>query len=190
MKFCCVIPFYNEDERIINTLDIVSSVAEFSEIICVDDGSIDNAKNIIVRRFPHIQLYIHEINKGKTTAIATALSHTTADAIFLLDADLQHLHAQELRKAIENFSKGMYDMIILRRIKSPWFIKLNRADLLFTGQRILWRNDIETILRLPVYNYEIESAINKFMRKNKKKVGWIPSEMLNTFKVFKKTAAV
>ncbi len=80
---------YNEEHRIARVLRVLQKVAEIDEIICIDDASKDNTTTIVKKLFPHIPLYIHKKNAGKSAAIATGLAHTKHPAIFLCDADLQ-----------------------------------------------------------------------------------------------------
>ncbi|MDP3982994.1 MAG: hypothetical protein Q8Q65_02885, partial [bacterium] len=70
--------------------------------------------------------------------------------------------------------------LILRRIKAPFFVKLNRGDVLGTGERILKKIDLETVLNSSINGWQIESAINIYMYKSKKKVFWVPHSGINT----------
>ncbi len=88
-KVSCIIPMYNEERRIARVLRVLQKVSEIDEIICIDDSSQDNTVAILKKQFPHIPLYVHKKNAGKSAAIATGLAHAKHPAIFLCDADLQ-----------------------------------------------------------------------------------------------------
>jgi hypothetical protein len=60
-----------------------------------------------------------------------------------------------------------------------------RADVLFTGERILRKQDLTEILNSPVKRWQLESVINTWMYFNKKKVFWIPQSATNTDKSLK-----
>lgn len=45
-----IVPFFNEGERVVNTLKLLSKVANLKEIICVDDGSTDSAYKKITKK--------------------------------------------------------------------------------------------------------------------------------------------
>lgn len=188
MDVCtCIIPFYNEGERILKVLDGVVKIKGINEIICVDDGSIDNTLNKIKKRFPNIRLVRHDINLGKTEAISTGLRQTKDKYILLLDGDLRNFNYRHIEKAVLVIQKDKtIDMIILRRINAPFIIKLNRGDILLAGERILKKNDLEKVItKLKPKGYQIEFAINQYMMENHKNVYWMPSSALNTYPTHK-----
>lgn len=65
-------------------------------------------------------------------------------------------------------------MLILRGVKASFIVKLNRGDVLFTGERILKKIDLETILSGSVKGWQLESVINMWMYRRNKKVFWMP----------------
>jgi glycosyltransferase involved in cell wall biosynthesis len=90
MKLSIIIPAYNEEKTI---LEIVRRVKEQEipikkEIIVVDDGSRDKTYKLL-RGVKGIRLLRHNKNKGKGTAIRTALKEATGDIILIQDADLE-----------------------------------------------------------------------------------------------------
>lgn len=184
-KTTCIIPFYNEGNRIFPVLDVVTKIQEIAQIICIDDGSTDNTANDIMKKWPEIELIRLPENQGKTSAIREGLRKAAHDFVLLMDADLQYINPEEITHAIHAMEQQSADMIILRRINAPWFVKMDRGDVLFSGERIMKRQDLEEILRRPVEGYQLEIAINDYMIENKKKVFWAPSSAFNTFKVQK-----
>lgn len=181
----CIIPFYNEGNRIFSVLEVVTQIKEISQIICIDDGSTDDTAQHIEERWPDIELVRLSENQGKTSAIRHGLQKATSDFVLLMDADLQYINPLEITHAIRAMQERPIDMIILRRINAPWFVKMDRGDVLFSGERILKRKDLEKILKKPVYRYQLEIAINNYMIENKKQVYWAPSSAFNTYKVQK-----
>ena len=65
MKNCtCVIPFYNEENRILPVLSELLKINEFNEIILVDDGSTDNWWSIVknyIKNFEALRTQGNEI---------------------------------------------------------------------------------------------------------------------------------
>lgn len=181
----CIIPFYNEGNRIFPVLDVITQIQEISQIICIDDGSTDDTASHIVERWPEIELIRLRENSGKTSAIREGLRRATHNFVLLMDADLQFINPAEIIHAIHAMEQQSADMIILRRINAPWFVKMDRGDVLFSGERIMKRKDLQKILQKPVEGYQLEIAINDYMIENKKKVYWAPSSAFNTFKVQK-----
>jgi hypothetical protein len=105
----------------------------------------------------------------------------------LLDADLRNLDHAEIETAIDAFqhSAGI-DMLILRRTGALFWVRMNRSDLLFSGERILRRSDLEDILSGSVQGWQLEAAINTWMYRRRKKVAWVPHSATSVQKVVKR----
>ena len=177
----CIIPFWNEDQRLYVVLDEIIKCKNLLEIICVDDASDKDRSEEIRKFYPSIKLIRLDKNLGKTGAIYEGLKHSKGNLILLLDADLRNLNYTEIDEAVKAMeqTRGV-DMLILRRVKAPFFVKLNRGDVLTTGERILKKIDLERILNSSINGWQIESAINLYMYKSKKNVFWIPHSGINT----------
>jgi cellulose synthase/poly-beta-1,6-N-acetylglucosamine synthase-like glycosyltransferase/peptidoglycan/xylan/chitin deacetylase (PgdA/CDA1 family) len=85
-----IIPAYNEEKVIKNTIDSIlkSDYANF-EIVFVDDGSTDNTVNVVAQHFkqhPKVRL-IKKSNGGKPSAINKGCSEAKGDIIIIFDAD-------------------------------------------------------------------------------------------------------
>lgn len=183
----CIIPFWNEGRNIIEVLEEISKVSSFSEIICVDDASQDCNYVEIPAKYPGVKVIRLEKNLGKSGAVKEGIRHATGEYIFLVDADLQNLNHIEIEQAAEAFmSTDDLDMLILRRINAIFFARLYRADVLFTGERILRKRDLETILgESEVNGWQLESAINIWMYDNNRNVAWIAHSAINRHKYLK-----
>tara|TARA_B100000315_G_scaffold256482_1_gene302506 strand:- start:57 stop:1022 length:966 start_codon:yes stop_codon:yes gene_type:complete len=87
MEFSVVIPTYNREGLIGRCLDsIISQAHEPSEIVVVDDGSIDATERLITRHYGGIK-YLKIENSGPLLARKTGIEHTTAPWIALCDSD-------------------------------------------------------------------------------------------------------
>ena len=90
MKLSIVIPAYNEEKRIIPTLERVLSFikerAYNAEVIVVDDGSKD-ATASVVSIYP-VRLIRYSPNRGKGYAVNTGMKAATGELILFSDADL------------------------------------------------------------------------------------------------------
>lgn len=185
-KISCLIPFFNEGERLFSVLKFVTKIPEISQVICIDDGSSDNISSEIEDRWPTVDLICLQKNEGKSSAIRHGLQAAKYDYVLLMDADLQFLNFCEIENAIQTvYDQNFIDMLILRRIKAPWYFKIDRRDVLFSGERILRKNDLEDILKDEVWGYQLEIAINRYMIRNQKVVRWIPWSASNTHKAKK-----
>lgn len=91
MKLTVIIPIYNEASTLGALLARVEAVDINKEILVVDDGSDDETKQALKDAISgDIKLITHPENKGKGTAIRTALSKATGDVVIIQDADLEY----------------------------------------------------------------------------------------------------
>ena len=180
-KVSCIIPFWNEDERLYTVLNQVVKVKNLLEIICVDDASDKDQTDEIKKAYPNIKLVRLDKNVGKSGAILEGLKNTQSNFILLLDADLRNLNYIEIENAIKAVKKTQdIDMLILRRIKAPFLVKITRGDVLSTGERIVKKEYLLKLLESSSKGWQLESKLNLFMYENKKKVFWVPSSGINT----------
>jgi len=182
----CIIPFYNEANRIGAVLKEIIKVKNISEIIAVDGGSTDQGLEFIKRNFPQIKLIKMSKNLGKTEAVKEGLRKAIGDYNLLLDADLLNLKKAEIEFVIDKiFQHPEIDMVILKRTNTPFFSRLIRSDLVFSGERIIKKKDLENILDLKPSKYQLEIATNKYMIDNQKKTYWFACSTENTPKTEK-----
>jgi len=106
-----LIPAYNEEEKIEDTIKSIRELEGVYEVVVVDDGSIDNtyqkASNLATKV---IRL---EQNQGKGTALNRGLKEVSGDIILLLDADLGN-SSIEAMKLVEPLLAGRADMSIAK----------------------------------------------------------------------------
>lgn len=180
IKVSCVIPYWNEESRLYSVLNEVVNVKNLAEVVCIDDASNNNNVNEIKKHYPKIRFVRLNKNVGKSAAIFHGLKYVTGQYILLLDADLRNLNHSELEKAVEIIQHHPdIDMLILRRVKAPLFVKLTRGDILSTGERIIKKDLLLTVLKY-TKGWELESKVNLFMFNNNKKVVWFPHSGINT----------
>jgi glycosyltransferase involved in cell wall biosynthesis len=73
MKVSCLIPCFNERERIAAVLDVVTRSAYIAQVVCVDDGSEDGTADFIALHWPEVEVVRLVQNIGKTAAHCTGL---------------------------------------------------------------------------------------------------------------------
>ncbi|MEJ8803555.1 glycosyltransferase family 2 protein [Pontibacter sp. H249] len=186
MKVTCLIPCFNERERISQVLDVIVGTNCIHQVICVDDGSEDGTAEFIQEYWPQVEIVRLSQNHGKTAAIAKGITYVRHDVLLMMDADLQGLQKDELEAALEAYTQyNSIDMIIMRRVNSPWFVKWYRSDVLLSGERILRTSDLQQVLKQKLKCYQLEVAINRYMLRHKKVVRWMPWSAINTYKVDK-----
>src|SRR3989344_217538 len=102
MNLACIIPFYNEGSRVLSVLNQVSKIKLITQIICVDDGSLDNSSNLIKENFKDVELIKMDKNSGKAAAVLLGAKKAQSNYLLLLDADLQNLNPKEIENAIKS----------------------------------------------------------------------------------------
>lgn len=120
MKFSIIIPFYNVELYI---EECIRSVAEQDypkddfEIICVDDCSPDNSRDIVQRlmsEYPNLKLICHSMNKRQGGARNTGIDVAKGEWILFLDSDDKYMHSLVLN----NFDKLIQKHPQIKFIKS------------------------------------------------------------------------
>ena len=98
IKFSIIIPAYNSQETIIQTLNsCINQTYTNYEILVIDDCSVDETINIINDNFTSDKITIHhfEVNKGVSSARNYGWDKATGDYIAFLDSD-DIWHVQKL----------------------------------------------------------------------------------------------
>lgn len=92
-----IIPSFNEEENIANTVSVLSDVMEKTgqdyELVFVNDGSKDSTFDKIVEASgtnSHVKGISFSRNFGKEAAIFAGMEVSSGDAVVVLDCDLQH----------------------------------------------------------------------------------------------------
>lgn len=182
----CLIPTYNEGKRIFTVLDALLKLKNLEEIIVIDDASVIDLSLEIKKRYPEVKVLRFEKNHGKSGAVFEGLKIAKGKNILLFDADLYDINLNQLQEAIDYFlNHREVDMVILRRTNDPLFYKIIRTDTVTSGQRLLRTKDLKEIAKTHLLNFQLELAINDYMLKNKKNVGWLPLSLRDIFKVQK-----
>jgi dolichol-phosphate mannosyltransferase len=91
MKLTVIIPIYNEASTLAALLARVEAVSIPKEILVVDDGSDETTKEVLRHAVRgEVRLITHPENRGKGTAIRTALVEASGDVVIIQDADLEY----------------------------------------------------------------------------------------------------
>jgi glycosyltransferase involved in cell wall biosynthesis len=164
-KISCIIPAFNEEERIASVLDTVLEAKRVisMEIIVVDDGSTDRTAAIL-SKYKDIRAITNRQNIGKSSSVAKGLKASKGEYIFLLDSDLFGLKADNIFALLSPIQEGVVEVTMsIRR-------NLTRRDKLepLTGDRVFPRSliatHVEEIKKLP--NFGLEVFINNLIIKH------------------------
>lgn len=104
-----VIPAYNEEKRIGETITAVKNINGVQQVMVVDDGSTDNTADF-ARQAGAFVLELDK-NQGKGGAMNAAIAYINTDLVVFLDADLGS-SASEAELLIQALVDGVTDLVI------------------------------------------------------------------------------
>ncbi|MGD1931135.1 MAG: glycosyltransferase [Leptolyngbyaceae cyanobacterium] len=111
-----VVPIYNEYESLPKLIDAIMQVVKTlncsSEVICVDDGSVDGSAELLKQLSsdnPDLSVLLLRRNYGQTAAMAAGFDYARGKIIITLDGDLQNDPA-DIPKLIDKLNEG-YDLV-------------------------------------------------------------------------------
>ena len=121
MKVALIIPVFNEQETLPALLQTLEDVCqkpgyEFQWIF-VNDGSSDDSDEILMARAIHdsrVRLIQFTRNFGHQAAVTAGLDYAEADAVIVMDADLQD-PPELIWQMIDKFQEG-FDIVSPQRI--------------------------------------------------------------------------
>lgn len=155
----CIIPAYNEQDRITAVLNVVKQSPLIDEIVVVNDGSTDGTKDI-VKKVGGIKAVDLPKNIGKGGAMKAGIDSANGELILFLDADLKGLTTKHVEDLIRPVLEGIVDMTLSYRDNSgePFF----KIDI-FSGERCLKKEALRNVKGLDDAGYAAEALINKYV---------------------------
>lgn len=131
--FSVIIPLYNKEKYIQNTLNCVLNQSfDNFEVLVVNDGSTDRSLKVLEEFTDSRLKIIHQKNQGVSVARNTGMENTQANYICFLDADdtWKENHLQAFYDTIDKFPKAkMYCGRYVTQISKNTFIKNNFIDI-------------------------------------------------------------
>ena len=146
LRLSIIVPFYNVEpyiEECIHSLYNQDIPTDEYEVICVDDCSPDDCRNIIEKlqtEFPTLKLVCHEKNKKQGGARNTGLKAAQGKYIWFVDSD-DYIYPNVLRLLLESVEKNEVDIIQFDYTRDGESIAKNRQlGKFITGEAYLFNN--------------------------------------------------
>jgi glycosyltransferase involved in cell wall biosynthesis len=164
-----IIPAYNEEKLLQNTMEVVSHAMHDAsipfEIVFVDDGSTDATWGVInacAEKREAVRGIRFSRNFGKESAIAAGLTHARGDCCVVMDCDLQHPPAV----AVEMYKLWLhngFDIIEGRKAKrgrESFLYKLS-AGLFYNVLRMSSGINLENASDFKLLDRKVVDALNR-----------------------------
>lgn len=183
MDLSIVIPAYNAEDFIENTINqLITSFPE-SEIIIVNDGSQDKTLAKI-NNYTNIKTINHEDNLGKGKALQDGFGLASKNFIIFTDADLPY-GVDNIKKIYNKLQNDNCDIVIGYRtkFKESFFRHLTHIGINTIIQFLFWFNIYDTQCGLKGFKKDF---IDKIQPKLISKNFTIDIELLYLAKIFKK----
>ena len=114
VKISVIMPVYNDEEYLSQALEsILKQNIDDIEIVCVNDGSVDNSLNILneyANKYDFIKVFTKE-NEGSGIARNYALTKASGEYIAYLDSDDEYLNEDALQLMYETAIEKNADMV-------------------------------------------------------------------------------
>lgn len=139
-----VIPAYNEENRIIETLlridEYLDAQAYSSEVVVVDDGSTDSTFDLVEKfadSHKRFKVLHHEPNRGKGYAVRSGVLTAAGEYVLISDADLA-TPIEELEHLWNHISDGADIAIASRPLRESKLVERQPFYREFAGRAFNW----------------------------------------------------
>ncbi|MBD3155997.1 MAG: glycosyltransferase [Candidatus Aenigmarchaeota archaeon] len=120
-----IVPGYNEEENIDMIVPRLQKLELKTEIILVDDGSVDSTYEKCLKqskKYKNVKVVHYPENRGKGYAIKQGIKNSEGDIVLQIDADAQFL-PEEVPKLIDPILKGNADVTFGSRFMEDSVVK-------------------------------------------------------------------
>lgn len=169
----CLIPAFNEADRIGSVLAAVQLHALVQRIIVIDDGSTDDTAE--VARNAGAEVLQTPGNIGKTAALALGLKNVTTSHVLLLDADLTGLTPDAITTLITPVLDRSAIASLSLRGNAPYLWRLIGLDYI-SGERVLpyalLAPHLQAMSALPRFGFEV--FLNRLLIASQRPIAVVP----------------
>jgi len=112
MKLSVIIPIYNEVESIREIVNRVQDTKLASELILVDDGSIDGTRNLLKEMDgkDNLRVILKDKNEGKGSAVTVGIKAAKGEVLLIQDADLEY-DPRDYPTLLKPIEEGVADVV-------------------------------------------------------------------------------
>ena len=172
-QFTCLIPAYNEAERIGGVLTAIAGHKDLQQVIVINDGSTDQTAQVALAF--GVTVLTTPGNLGKTAALAFGLQHVKTSHVVLLDADLLGLTALDVARLIAPVLTDQAIASISLRGNAPKLWRMIGLDYI-SGERALpfdlLKPHLDELNKLPRFGFEV--FLNRLLIKTKRPIAIVP----------------
>ena len=147
-KLAVVIPCYNEEKSVGQTIDEHKKHLPGSDIYVIDNNSKDRTVEIAKE---HGAIVIHEYKQGKGNAVKAAFRKIDADCYFMVDGDNTY-PADKAQDMCDLVLTGKADMVVGDRLSSSYFTENKRRF-----------HNFGNVLVRKLINFIFKSKVNDIM---------------------------
>lgn len=192
MKTSIIICTYNEEKTI---SDVVISCCVHnpnSEIIVVDDGSVDNTESLLTELSKNYDFKYEKLkqNQGKSWAMVHGVEISTGDIILFFDADVSNIKKEHFDVLLTPLYEDEADIVLGQPSDTLINYQINPFKSL-TGQRALLKKDIIPILNdIRNIRFGVETYINLHYQALGKRIKYVLLQELKHPTKYQKTTPI
>jgi glycosyltransferase involved in cell wall biosynthesis len=165
-----IIPAFNEEQRILTVLTAAKASKLTTEIIVVDDGSMDKTAEV-ARSVEGVRVIRLKTNRGKGGAMVKGVQSTRAPILAFVDADLAGLKGSHIDDIIRPLLHDQCDMCVgIFRGGKVWSDMAQRVAPYLSGQRAMKRDLFEAVPLMAELRMGVEWALKSAADRRKAKV--------------------
>jgi dolichol-phosphate mannosyltransferase len=189
-KILIVIPVFNEEyilKKLVEKLESVTGNLGFNfEFVFVNDGSTDGSLSVLLDlKKSNEQISIIDLSRnfGHQIALTAGIDHSDADAVILMDADLED-RPEDLAALIAKWQQGFDVVYAVRKNRKVSFLKNICFELFHSLNKLISESPTEASGIFAIMDRRIVEQIKKLREQNR----YIPG--LRSWVGFKQTSII
>lgn len=178
MTVSAIVCAHNEEKTVKPILQTLLDHPKVSEVIVVDDGSVDHTwQQIAAINNPKLISIRHELNQGKGAAIVTAVEKSRGEILLFIDADLHNFHPSHIDLLLAPLFIDSSIMTIGVREVIDWKLEKTFKNWIksFGGERALSASSVIPLIgRIKRSGYGVEAILNLSHLHKGKDIVYVP----------------